>query len=77
MHQEWKNLEKKNQSYRNIIKNVPSFTKIFKENVQLKTQAKATPQESFKTFREVEPLQIAFMKPKEDVVSQNEVKKMK
>lgn len=33
-----------NQSYRNIIKNVPSFTRIFKENIQLKNQAKALPQ---------------------------------
>jgi hypothetical protein len=30
MHQEWKNLEKKNLSYRNLIKNIPAFTKIFK-----------------------------------------------
>lgn len=70
MHQEWKNLQKKNQSYRNIIKNVPSFTRIFKENIQLKNQAKALPQQTLKTFKEVQPLQIALLKPKEEIVSQ-------
>lgn len=40
MHQEWRNLQKKNQSYRNLLKNVPAFTKIFKENIQLKAQTK-------------------------------------
>lgn len=30
MHQEWKNVEKQNASYRNLLKNLPAFTKIFK-----------------------------------------------
>jgi len=30
MHQEWKNVEKQNISYKNLLKNMPAFTKIFK-----------------------------------------------
>ena len=36
IHKEWKNVEKKNEAYRNIIKNIPAFTKIFKENIILR-----------------------------------------
>lgn len=36
MHKEWKNLEKKNEAYRNLLKNMPAFTKIFHENILLR-----------------------------------------
>lgn len=37
IHQEMKKIEKKNQAYHNLLKNVPAFTKIFKENLLLKS----------------------------------------
>lgn len=38
IHHEWKHLEKKNQAYKNLIRNMPAFTKIFKENILLRTE---------------------------------------
>lgn len=38
MHHEWKTLQRKNQAYKNLLKNVPAFTKIFKENIQMRSQ---------------------------------------
>lgn len=38
MHHEWKVLQKKNETYKNLLKNMPAFTKIFKENVLMKEE---------------------------------------
>ena len=38
VHREWKSLEKKNEAMKNLMKNFPAFTKIFKENILLRKE---------------------------------------
>ncbi len=37
-HSEWKKLEKKNVALMNLIKRMPAFTKIYRENMLLKQE---------------------------------------